>query len=249
MSTVSTSARSFNRDSIPAELRSLRQWVGWRLVHVPDRKKPTKKPLNPRTGELASTTDPATWGTFDDALVCPGSDGVGFVFTANDPYVGIDLDECRDTKTGALDQIASDIIARLASYTEVSPSGTGPHVIVRGMLPGTGRRRGSIEMYAEGRYFTMTGARLEDAPADIVERETELHALHDSIFEERAVLDSRPQPIHTRFTDNELVRRAQSASSGAKFTALWPATSPRTTRRARPIWPCADCCACLLDRP
>lgn len=221
MSGQPLAASSGDWEAIPAELRERRQWVGWRLRQRPGAPKPTKQPLNPRDGALASTTDPATWGTFEEALKCPGTAGVGFVFTRDDPYVGIDLDGCRNPETGALEKWAADIVAQLASYTEVSPSGTGVHVIVRGSLPGTRRRKGPIEMYAEGRYFTMTGNRLADTPQEIAERSAELNALHEGVFEENAAADDRPKPIHARLTDDELVRRAQSAANGAKFLALW----------------------------
>ena len=221
MTTTLPSPRPEDGQVLPAELRERPQWVGWRLRQRASAPKPTKQPLNPRDGELASTTDPATWGTFEEALKCPGTAGVGFVFTRDDPYVGIDLDGCRNPETGALEKWAADIVAQLASYTEVSPSGTGVHVIVRGSLPGTRRRKGPIEMYAEGRYFTMTGKWLADTPQEIAERTAELNALHEGVFEENAAADDRPKPIHARLTDDELVRRAQSAANGAKFMALW----------------------------
>lgn len=207
-------------ESIPKELRERPQWVGWRLVITPTRAKPTKQPLSPRTGTPASTTDPTTWATFEEALVCAGSDGVGFVFTADDDYVGIDLDGCRDAETGALEPWAADIVSQLSSYTEVSPSGKGVHVIVRGSLPGTRRRKGSIEMYSEGRYFTMTGNRLPESPAAVVERTAEVGDLHRAVFNEDAAAQP-PQTIHARLTDDELVHRAESAANGEKFRALW----------------------------
>ncbi|MFA7297579.1 MAG: phage/plasmid primase, P4 family [Dehalococcoidia bacterium] len=207
-------------ESIPAELRERRQWVGWRLVHVPGRKKPTKQPLNPTDGSLASTTDPSTWGTFDQALACPGADGIGFVFTASDPYVGIDLDDCRDANSGQLRPEAKATVERIVSYTEISPSGTGLHIIVRATLPPTGRRKGDIEIYADGRYFTMTGHRLPGTPAEIAGRDPEVEAFHEEVFGTPPPL-SRPEPLHTHLTDDELVRRATAASNGVRFQALW----------------------------
>ena len=214
MATTLPSPSPLDGHVLPAELRARRQWVGWRLRQRPGAPKPTKQPLNPGDGALASTTDPATWGTFDEALKCPGSVGIGFVFTHDDPYVGIDLDGCRAPETGAIEKWAADIVAQLASYTEISPSGTGVHVIVRGSLPGTRRRKGPIEMYAEGRYFTMTGSRLAGTPPEIAERSAELDALHEGVFEERAAADDRPKPIHARLTDDELVLRDEQHGVG-----------------------------------
>src|SRR6266852_6153088 len=96
-----------NFDEIPDELKACRQWVGYRLVakKKPDLEKPWKKdkpPYDARTGELASVDDPATWCAYHvavDACEAGRGDGVGWVFTAEDPFVGIDLDSCRDPQT------------------------------------------------------------------------------------------------------------------------------------------------------
>jgi putative DNA primase/helicase len=150
---------------IPAELRARPQWVAWK-AEVRDGK-PTKVPYDPRTGAKAATDDPRTWASFDvavRALEIGRYDGVGYVFAADDPYVGVDLDKCRDPETGAVEPWALEIVRRLNSYVEISPSGRGLHIIVRGKLPPGRRRKGPIEMYDSGRYFTMTGNRLEARP-------------------------------------------------------------------------------------
>lgn len=105
-----------------------------------------------------------------------GLAGVGFVFAETDPYCGIDLDKARDPETGAIADWAQRVIDRVASYTEVSPSGTGLHIIARATLPGPGRKRnrpegGATEMYDRARYFTMTGDALTGAPTEIAERQ------------------------------------------------------------------------------
>src|SRR5215831_16283269 len=90
-------------DHIPTELTLLPQWVCWQKV--PRQDKITKVPINPHTGKRADITDSRTWGTL--AETCEAASryhcaGIGFVFTATDPYVGVDLDKCRDSTTGAL---------------------------------------------------------------------------------------------------------------------------------------------------
>jgi len=95
---------------------------------------------------FASSTDPETWASFETALEyteTKHADGVGFVFTDDDPIVGVDIDDCRDPETGDVDDAALDIIGRLDSYTEVSPSGTGYHVLLTGELPDGRNRRGA----------------------------------------------------------------------------------------------------------
>jgi len=74
------------------------------------------------------------------------------VFADDDPIVGVDLDDCRDPETGDVDDAALDIIGRLDSYTEVSPSGTGYHVLITGELPDGRNRRGSVELYDTARF-------------------------------------------------------------------------------------------------
>jgi hypothetical protein len=135
--------------AIPAELRDRAQWVVWKLEPVAGRPKPAKMPYC-APGRRASTTDPGTWLTFDAAvqLAADGFDGIGFVFTSADPYVGVDFDE-RTPATTAL-------VAALDSYTERSQSGRGEHVIVRGAIP-RGRKKGAVEMYDRERFFVMTG--------------------------------------------------------------------------------------------
>lgn len=147
---------------IPDELKQRRQWLCWRYEQRGDN--PTKVPINSRTGALAKTNDPSTWGSYDEARTGEARHrckGVGFVFTREDPYVGIDLDRCIDEK-GALSRKAEEIVAALSTYTEVSPSGNGLHCILRGRLP-SGAAHGAVldgqpvEVYGEGRYFCMTG--------------------------------------------------------------------------------------------
>ena len=145
-------ASPYISEAIPKELRSRPQWV----VHR------QKVPFDPKTGRSASPTDLTTWGTFSEALErlkAGGYDGLGFVFCSADPFSGIDLDKCRNPETGELTPEASAIVHHLEGYAEVSPSGTGVHIIVRGKLPES-KRRGWIEAYSQGRYFTVTGKAL-----------------------------------------------------------------------------------------
>lgn len=152
-------------DAIPADLREREQWVVWRYVLRDG--KPTKQPIAAATGLPASSTDPATWATLDAALGRMARDdlpGVGFVFSPDDPYCGVDLDACRDPETGAVATWAATIAAELDGYAEVSPSGTGLKVIVRAALPGgKGRKDGrvGVELYDRGRFFALTGWRWE----------------------------------------------------------------------------------------
>src|SRR5438105_468139 len=147
--------------SVPPELIGLPQWVLWKRVTRSGATKPTKIPYCVRTGQPASATDPTTWSTFGEVVATAADNdtyaGIGFVFTPGDPYVGIDLDNCIDARTGELTADAKDIVAAMESYTERTPSGNGLHIITRGKLPPEGRKKGNVEMYEAGRYFTVTG--------------------------------------------------------------------------------------------
>jgi putative DNA primase/helicase len=148
-----TADRQFG--NIPKELRRLPQWVNWRIEQR--KGKPTKVPMQP-SGMPASTTDPKTWNTFERVTPTTGQfNGIGFVFTKESGYVGIDLDKCRNPKTEVTEEWALTIIEKLDSYTELSQSGAGWHVIVKGSLPENGNKRGRVEMYDSKRFFCMTG--------------------------------------------------------------------------------------------
>ncbi len=222
---------------IPDELKGRSQWVGW-TYERDERGKWTKVPRDPRTGWKASKTDPRAWGAFAEALAFyreQRGDGIGYVVTANDGLTGVDLDKCRDPQTGAIAVGTLDIIRQLDSYTEISPSGTGVRIFVKGKLP-PGRRkepRRGIEMYDDKWYFTLTGHHLPGTPTTIKERQEELTRLHARVFpapqRERVGANGAD---HTganghagggeeRFTDDEVLERAAAARNGDKFRLLW----------------------------
>jgi putative DNA primase/helicase len=221
----------------PVELARRPQWVAWRLQPREGQPKPTKVPYDARTGRLASTTDPSTWATFEEAATFCSREhcsGVGYVLSADDPYVGVDLDACRDPASGRISGWAKAIIKRLNSYTEISPSGTGLRIFVRGELPAHGRRKGSadkppaIEVYSQARFLTITGDHVLGLPETIQDRQDALLAWHMEVFgpapEQRQNGHSSPgtsnrQPVH--LADADLLLKARAADNGAKFWAVW----------------------------
>ena len=157
-STSTAGMLSVQQEGIPAEIKTYRAWVLWRRARVGD--KWTKRPHDVRTGRKASSTDLRTWGLFEEVLEsyeAGNYDGIGFVFSTGDPYCGVDLDGAVDSETGEVALWAQQVIEGLDGYTELSPSGTGIHIIVRGKLPADGNRKGPLEMYDKKRFFTMTG--------------------------------------------------------------------------------------------
>jgi putative DNA primase/helicase len=138
---------------IPEELRARPQWVVWKAVG----EKPDKVPYSARTGCRASSTDPMTWSTFEEALEAYENGeyaGLGFVFSSADPFTGIDLDNCVGGD-GEIALWALEIVRYFDSYTELSATGSGLHIIVRGERPN--RRKGEVEVYSSKRFFTVTG--------------------------------------------------------------------------------------------
>jgi hypothetical protein len=175
------------------ELIGSPQWLCWRSELRNG--KATKVPYDPKNGDRASTADAKTWGTYEqaeEALGDPsnGYKGVGFVFTENDPYTGIDLDKCRDPETGEFEPWARELIQEIGTYTEISPSGRGVHMFVRAKLPGAGHRAGQIEIYSSGRYFTVTGESVPDTPDLIAERQELIDRLYS---EGRTSLKNQPR--------------------------------------------------------
>jgi hypothetical protein len=150
------------------ELAGWRQWVAWRFE---DRDgKPTKIPVNPRTGGNAISTNSGTWGTLQEAerrAIRGELPGVGFVLTAADDFTGVDIDKAVDEK-GDLAPWAAEIVALGETYTEVSPSGRGIRMIVRGKIPSTVKSDAAgVEIYRDKRYLTITGDHVPNTPVDI----------------------------------------------------------------------------------
>jgi hypothetical protein len=205
-------------------VKALSQWINWRYEERDGTL--TKVPICPHTGELAAVDRPETWGTYEEAVRASkehGHDGVGFVFTEEDPYAGIDLDKCRDPGTGEIEDWARELIEHLDSYTELSPSGSGVHVLVKATLPPGGRRKRQIEIYDCGRFFTMTGRHLPDTPNTIIERQAEVETLHRRLFGlAKGDTDGHGSlGSGNDLSDTEILARAKQAANGEAFEKLW----------------------------
>jgi hypothetical protein len=156
---------------IPPALAHLRDepcWVAWGYVWKNGRW--TKPPLNPRTGRLASVSNPTTWATFDVAVGGAerhGVAGVGLVLTDDGDIIGIDLDDCI-TDAGTFSPLAAEIIGYGESYAEVSPSGEGIRIFVRGKIEKALKDDVlGVDIYGTGRYLTVTGNKIGGAPDEI----------------------------------------------------------------------------------
>lgn len=147
----------------PTSCNKCRQWVCF-FTQPRQTGKLTKVPINPSSGALASCNDPASWGSYGEACAYheghrsdrrKPTRGIGFMFSVDDTYCGIDLDDV--VQDGRLSDAATEIIETLDSYAEVSLSGEGIHVIARAKLVGPGCKINGIEMYDQRRFFVVTG--------------------------------------------------------------------------------------------
>lgn len=228
-------------------LKKIDQWVCWTYERRDGDQ--TKPPIVPHDGpRYASTTDPDTWGSYEEARVYheredTDTEGLGFVLTEDNVYAGADLDGCRDPETGNIESWAQEVIGTLDSYTEVSPSGTGLRVFVQGFLP-DGRTRSEqpteldataelektteLEMYDGGRYLTFTGDHLESTPTDVKQRNSAFHKIHEEYVakespdDEAATADDDEQDdaLDLDLDDEEVLKRARNAKNGEKFKRL-----------------------------
>lgn len=210
-------------DGIPSELGQSPQWVTWRLETRNG--KATKVPYA-NDGRRASSTDPTTWTTFEDAIRSyrdNAYDGIGFVLTENDPYVGVDLDKCRVPGTGTIEPPAQAIIERLNSYTETSPSRTGIHILIHAKKPGKKCRKPGIEVYDRGRYFCVTGHHIDGTPTTIEDGSEALAEIYHEVFTRKDVVASQQAGDTPRLTidDETLVKKARASKNGDRFAALW----------------------------
>lgn len=220
--------RNHNFHRIPDELKAISRFVCWQLAMRGER--PTKVPKQPGSPHRnASSTDPTTWGTFDEAVAAFEAngflDGIGFVLTDDDDIFATDHDHCIDTATGQISKQAADDIALLDTYTETSPSGEGLRSLGHGKLPSHGRKKGDRECYETGRFVTLTGNHLEGTPTTIEHRQAELDAWHRSVFGEKKTRSRKESAASAAplIADDEdvLASLRRSRAGRAKFEMLF----------------------------
>jgi putative DNA primase/helicase len=196
-------------DNIPQELKDVPQWVCWQGE--------AKIPKNPANGQNAQSNNKRTWGTFTQAVkACEtfGFDGLGFMFAP--PYFGIDLDHCLD-KVDFVDEF----VETLQSYTEVSRSGNGIHIICKGTLPDGSRRKGGVEMYSNGRYFIMTGNLYNPQYTEIKDCTESVKILHSKYLPMAVPKAEIRRSTVVDLDDAEIIDKARSCKTGAAFQMLY----------------------------
>jgi putative DNA primase/helicase len=211
-------------NNIPAILKQQQNWVAWGI-----RDAPPKSPFNP-ISLLSGKPSPAkagvkeTWSSYHAAIKCVSSglaQGIGYEFDGD--VFGVDLDHVIDT-AGVLTQQAQEIVDKFNSYTEVSPSGTGLHIFV--FAPGASikrhrRKDNFLEIYNEGRYFTVTG-NVYGSSKTIEIRTSELQAVHDKflLLEPTQNVVRLPPPLPIKSAEQEYFLRI-GLKRDKVFAALW----------------------------
>jgi putative DNA primase/helicase len=218
---------------LPPELIARVRWLAWKR-ELPADRKPTKVPYR-IDGRRADVTKPAHWDTFGNTVRGVsriGAAGVGFV--VGDGFIGVDLDHVRDVASGAVKAWARDVIARLDSFTELSPSGTGFHIFIRGTKP-AGRCNirfaagEAFEIYDHARFLTVTGAHVAGTPLAV--RAVPDDVLAGVVDAMLAKLPAKPKPppaIAARgpanpvnLDDDELLRRMFAGRNGDANARLY----------------------------
>lgn len=227
--TISRSDLAEKYAAIPAEIKKLPNWVCWQAE--PDERSHSgisKKPINPKTGGFAMSNNPDTWADFDTALAASEKySGLGFMF-GESAYFGVDLDDMPEDLNRFLNGeeggIVGEFVDTLGSYTELSQSGTGIHIICRGKLPPGGRKRkydyGGFEMYDSGRFFVMTG-NCCSVYTEITDCTESVKPLHSKYLGSGREPVPKSTPAVSLSTADEIVRAALNAKNGERFKALY----------------------------
>lgn len=225
-----------------AELKQRKQWVCWKLEKTKDKNgnaRMTKPPYNPNgkgKSKKASHSNPLTWSTFNDvyqAFLKGGYDGIGYVFTEDDPFVGVDLDHVYDNTNGNIVDWAQEIIDSLDSYTEISPGGDGFHIFAKGDIPRGGNKKKLLdadggddavfEIYKTTRYFTFTMNTWDNPPKSINDRNQLLNDLFQQYIDgssnpsvSNPVIQQAQVPISTAGVQSNVVAGIDLSSRGLR---------------------------------
>lgn len=232
-----------NVDSAPEEMKASPNWILWKYEYRKDSKGNLKKTKVPYqiNGEKAKSDNPETWNSLENVIKTfkkypDRYDGIGFVFSLDTGIMGIDFDRIRNPETGEWDQEALQEIKSLNSYTEISPSGDGIHVLVKGKVPlepdengkiGTGRNNQDLgrEMYHSARFFTFTGAHMEGTPYTVNESQGAVNTLYYKWFghrdEKKNAENKQPPEAKIKLSNPEIIDIASRAKNAEKFNRLY----------------------------
>lgn len=201
--------------NIPLELKQRNNWVLWKLEKR--KGKYTKVPYQSNS-KLASSTDPNTWTNFEKAIEIFNTrniySGIGFMLS-NSGITGIDIDHCIN-ENGVISDFAQYYINSFGSYVEKSQSGNGIHILVKGHIFKAIKK--DIEVYSEGRYFAITGNKLQ---GDTLEERQDLldklyEKYHSDSLKTNISYESRPD-----INLEEQLNKAFNSKNGNKIKTLF----------------------------
>lgn len=217
-------------ERIPDELKNCPNWVCWKSEPDPKSHSGIKKiPINPYTGGKAMSNNSNTWSDFNTAVKSSKKySGIGFVFNGSG-YFGVDLDDCVPEIEGYIrgeKNFVSDFVDGLKSYTELSQSCHGLHIICKGNLPEGARHKGKFEMYDKGRFFIMTGNPVDpDAVLPIADCTESIKILHKKYLESEKLPKKASTainlPTSVNMTISDIIQKAFTSKQGEKFKTLY----------------------------
>jgi primase-polymerase (primpol)-like protein len=240
---------SFEEDEfvVPDVIEDKEAWIGFRLEEDDDGKirKVPKAPFMSSKPTLYGTSSSSRRNavSFGEAIDFvhesrrrlgeDGADGIGFVLSDDDDVAGVDLDDCRDPETGEVTDFAYDVVNRLDSYTEVSPSGTGLHVLIQGELDDEFQQKDNeigLEMYDSKQFLTFSGRWVPSTPKTIEIRRDEFlgiqrsnlpQADHVDINLDEGDLPDLPtgDDVVLKDEDERIIRKGKR--SDEQFRRLW----------------------------
>jgi len=209
--------------NVPSELKELKQWCVFQMQKRNG--KFTKIPIDAHTGNHAKSNDESTWSSYDaalDALTTLKADGIGFFF--KQPYFGIDIDDVktdidRYLKDDTDNNIVAEFVDIMGSYAEISPSGNGIHIISKGDLPKNGSRKGNVEMYSKGRFFTITGNIIGGYKQIVEDDMGKVNYLHEKYIKKREtrIPKKLTESYGNTLTEEEIIQIASQSKTGMRF--------------------------------
>lgn len=209
-------------NALLSALAPFAHWVLWRIENVDG--KLTKVPYQ-SNGQYAKVSDPATWSTYEaaNAVLAGGGkyDGLGFVLTEDDPFTCVDID---DKENIGLDAFQRSLLdgAKQNTYVEISPSGLGYHIWLRGTAETCTRYR--VEVYSKSRYITVTGNALSGCQQVIFEGQEGLDWIVTQLKQKTNVAKAKGN-IYPEFEPTQsnaaIMANAFAAKNRDKFARLW----------------------------
>lgn len=228
-----------NFNSIPQELKKLKQWVAWFPIKSPENDKINKIPIVVGKGYGASSTDEKQWKNYLEAVEyvkkpqIAGSKqypktkrtlSIGFVLKENSDLYFLDLDHCMENPKR---YVADKMINAINSYTEISPSGNGFHIFFRAKNIKLQKKKFiysgiNCEIYNSKRFSTFTGNVYEHHKV-INNSQKAFDLLVDKYLTKNSKERKQPIEISLNLKDREVVAVAMNAKNGYKFSQLFHA--------------------------